>query len=168
VTVRTRITYPIIAALALSLLGCSQENPRVATKINEDASLLGELPFNPLAQKVITTWFDRQHAVMSILYGNDVAVQYARTNPQHNYPSGSALSVVTWIQQEDARWFGGNIPAAPKSVEFVLVQTAPDHRPSYSYQKYEGRPLKKISTQIGFEPNERAAYLLSQRAAVMP
>jgi hypothetical protein len=103
---------------------------------------------------------------MSTLYGNDVAVQYARTNEQYNYPAGSILSVVTWKQQEDPRWFGARIPATVKSVEYVTVKAASDQKPSWSYQSYEGTPLKKTLAQEG--PNDRVSWLLSQRAAVMP
>ncbi len=99
---------------------------------------------------------------MSTLFGNDVAVQYARTNGAMKYPAGAVLSVVTWGQQEDPRWFGGNIPKAPRSVEFVTVGS------TYSYQRYEGSPLKKVASEDGAAPNDRAAYLLAQRAAVMP
>jgi hypothetical protein len=53
-------------------------------------------------------------------------------------------------------------------VEFVVVGTGPDQRPSYSYQEYAGRPLRKTVAQEGATPTDRAAYLLSQRAAVMP
>ena len=84
---------------------------------------------------------------MYTLFGNDLAVQYARKNSQHDYPAGSVLSLVAWNQQEDPRWFGGNLPATPKSVEFVTVGVAPDHRPLYSYQDFEGAPFKKVSTQ---------------------
>jgi hypothetical protein len=83
-------------------------------------------------------------------------------------PAGSILSLVTWNQQEDSRWFGAKIPATPKSVEIVTVGTTSDQKPSYSYQQYEGSPLNKISEQQGATPNDRAAFLLSQRAAVMP
>jgi hypothetical protein len=37
-----------------------------------------------------------------------------------------------------------------------------------SYQSYEGTPLKKTTTQEGSAPSDRGAYLLSQRAAVLP
>ncbi len=99
---------------------------------------------------------------MSTLYGNDVATGYARRSAEFVYPAGSVLSVVTWGQQEDARWFGGNIPARPKSVEIVTVGGA------YSYRRYEGSPLRQVAQEDGAAPGERAAYLLSQRAAVMP
>jgi hypothetical protein len=101
---------------------------------------------------------------MSTLFGNEVAVQYARTNAGTTYPVGAVLSVVTWGQQEDPRWFGGNIPQRAKAVEFVTV-TGPG---AFTYQRYEGSPLKKVASVEGSDPKDRAAYLLAQRAAVMP
>jgi hypothetical protein len=154
----------VLAGLVL-LLGCTRENARVATTLNNSAALVGELPSNPMQGKVITSWVDKQGSTMSTMFGNDVAVHYARTNPDAKYPTGSVLSVVTWSQQEDPRWFGGNIPANAKSVEFVSV--GPEAN-AYSYQRYEGTPLKKVAGEDGAVPNERVAYLLSQRAAVMP
>jgi hypothetical protein len=93
---------------------------------------------------------------------------YARTNTQHEYPAGSTLSLVTWTQREDSRWFGARIPDGVKAVEFVFVGATAGARPSYSYQEFEGTPLKKLSSEEGPTPSGRAAYLLSQRAAVMP
>jgi hypothetical protein len=69
---------------------------------------------------------------------------------------------------EDSRWFGANIPDRLKSVEFVFVRGSADGRSLYSYEQYEGTPLKRVSAQEGLTPNDRAGYLLSQRAAVMP
>jgi hypothetical protein len=101
-------------------------------------------------------------------YGNDVAVQYARTNERQEYPNGSVLSLVTWTQREDGRWFGAKMPNEVKSVEFVFVAASADGRRLYSYQEYGGTPLKKVSEQEGPTANGRVARLLSQRAAVMP
>ena len=95
-------------------------------------------------------------------------IGYARANAGHDYPAGAVLSVITWSQQEDPRWFGGNIPQKVKLVEFVTVGVGPDHQPTYSYQEYEGAPLKKASAQNDPVPTERKAFLLAQRAAVMP
>ena len=105
---------------------------------------------------------------MSTLFGNDLAVDYARSHSQHDYPPGSALALITWTQREDPRWFGARIPAALKSMELVTVNLGAQHRPSFSYQDFEGSPLKKTSAQESGAPSERAAYLLSQPAAVMP
>ncbi len=156
----------VLLVVALGLGGCASENPRVVTRLNDGAALVGGLPFNPLSHKVITSWVDKQSSTMSTLYGNGVAARYARANAGRDYPVGSLLSVITWSQQEDPRWFGGNIPAKVKSVEYVTVGAGADQRPSYAYQKYEGAPLEK--TPEGPAANERVELLLAQRAAVMP
>jgi hypothetical protein len=154
--------------LPLTILGCSSNEPSISAAFNQSASLVGTLPANPLQWKVISSMIDPADSTMSTLYGNDAAVGYVRTHSQHDYPAGSQLSLVTWTQQEDPRWFGASIPEAVKSVEFVTVGSAQDGRLSYSYWKYEGSPLQKSVDQKSATPNERAAYLLSQRAAVMP
>lgn len=168
---RTRLGYffcTLLSVGALGFLGCTNPYPGVVATLNKSATLPGNLPSNPLQGKVITSWIDTQHSTMSTLYGNDLAVQYARTSALHDYPSGSVLSLVTWKQQEDPRWFGARIPATVESVEYVAIKTDADHRTSYTYQAYMGSPLKKTLDEQGAAPNNRAAYLLSQRAAVMP
>jgi hypothetical protein len=150
------------------MLGCSNDEPKISAAINQSALLVGALPANPLQWQVITSEIDKQNSTMSTLYGNDPAVRYARTNTQHEYPAGSTLSLVTWTQREDSRWFGARIPDGVKAVEFVFVGATAGARPSYSYQECEGTPLKKLSSEEGPTPSGRAAYLLSQRAAVMP
>jgi len=154
--------------LALGVSGCGGEKAKLSASLNRTASLRGDLPANPLAWRVLASSASRNDSTMSTLYGNDVAIQYARTNSDRKYPNGSALSLVTWTQQEDSRWFGAKIPATVKSVEFVWVSSAADGRPSYSYQKFAGTPLKKSSAEEYQVPADRAAELLSQRGAVMP
>lgn len=152
----------LLAVMLLGLVGCSSGvNPRVATRLNDDAALVLD-GANPMQGKVITSWIDRKAGTMLSLLGNDVAIEHARTNAKFNYPAGSILSVITWQQQEDPRWFGGSIPAKPRSVEIVTVGGA------YLYRRYEGAPLKKVAEESAAVPGERAAYVLSQRAAVMP
>jgi hypothetical protein len=160
--------YVLGLGILLGVMGCSEQNPRVVTTLNQGAKLTGDLPWNPLQWRVITSAVNKQDSTMYTVFGNDLAVQYARTNSQRDYPAGSVLSLVTWKQEEDRRWFGGKIPAEVRSVEFVAVGRAADHRASYSYQEYEGAPLKKVSDRQGPTPDGRAAFLLSQRAAVMP
>jgi hypothetical protein len=77
------------------------------------------------------------------LYGNTAAVQYARSNSQHDYPASAVLSLVTWTLQEDRHWFGARIPQQVRSIESVNVATD-DH-----------------------SAGSRVAHLLSGRAAVM-
>ncbi len=168
---RVQRSYLFAAVLSLGVLsvaGCSNPYAPIVAELNKGAVLPSNLPSNPMQDKVITSWIDRNDSTMSTLYGNDIAVQYSRTSQQQDYPSGSALSLVTWNQQDDPRWFGAKIPAKVKSVEYVVIKTSPDHHTSYAYEFYAGTPLKKTSDQQGPTPAPRAAYLLSQRAAVMP
>jgi hypothetical protein len=126
--------------------------------MNDRAALGGGgLPVNPLRWKVITSGVDARQATMYALFGNDRAVQCARSNTAYK---DAVLALVTWGQQEDGRWFGAQIPASPKSVEIVSV--SPD---ATSYRTFEGSPLKEVTAP---EPKERIGYLLSLRAAVMP
>jgi hypothetical protein len=134
---------------------------------DDPRSLSGNLPANPLAWRIITSEIDRTSGTMSTLYGNDDAVIYARTHTQSNYPAGSVLAFVTWTQKPDERWFGANIPSAAKSIEFVTVKST-GGIPAFVYERYEGLPLKKVSSQEGATSNERIGYLLSRRAAVLP
>lgn len=167
-TTRMKRTCLVAVVLTLCLVACAGDEPKISATFNQDASLSGELPANPLQWRVITSAINSADSTMSTLYGNDVAVQYARTNSRHDYPTGSILSLVTWTQREDSRYFGAKIPDEVKSVEFVFVQASEDGRSTYSYQVYEGKPLKRVIAQEGPNPTSDAAYLLSQRAAVMP
>lgn len=65
---------------------------KVATMLNQSAALAGDPPSNPLQWRVITSAINGQDSTMCTLFGNDVAVRYARTNLQHDYPACSALS----------------------------------------------------------------------------
>jgi hypothetical protein len=104
---------------------------------------------------------------MSTLYGNDLAVEHARTNPQGAYPAGAILSLVTWHQQDDAHWFGGRIPGAVQSVEYVTALAPEGGQPSYAYDRYEGAPLAKVSSDSA-GVQARIEAIVSQRASVMP
>jgi hypothetical protein len=159
----------IVLLLSSTIGGCSNSESKVTSAtLNQSAALAGNLPANPLAWKVVTSSVDKPNSTMSTLYGNDIAVGYARGNSGQEYPEGSKLALVTWSQQEDDRWFGAKIPAEVKSVEFVFVQGTDAGQSAYSYERYEGAPLTKIPEQSSSATGERVAYLLSQRAAVMP
>ena len=166
ISARAMFVFGVVPVLGLA--GCSdQVNPRVATRLNLDASLTGDMPSNPFQCRVITSWIDKRDSTMTTMFGNDVAVQSARTSAAMPYPVGAVLSVVTWNQQEDPRWFGGNIPEKVKMVEFVTV-TKPE---SFSFDRYEGTPLKRVTAKNSDELDavaKRMVYLTAQRAAVMP
>ncbi len=112
--------------LLVAVTGCTEKRVDPATLYNKKAQLPNNLPYDPLQWRVITSGASRQDQTMSTLYGNDAAVNYARANAQHVYPNGAVLALVTWAWQEDPHWYGAQIPAEIKSIEFVQVQPAPD------------------------------------------
>ena len=118
--------------------------------------------------QVITSEIDPRQSTMSTVFGNNVAVEYARTHDDHNYPTGSVLSVVTWNQQEDARWFGAKIPDAPRSVEFVRVSKGSSGQLLYSYQAFAGTPLTAAHNEENSKVQGRTALILEERAALFP
>jgi hypothetical protein len=165
---QVKVNFALALLLCVSTLGCASDEHKITATLNQNASLVGDLPVNPLQWKVITSMVNKSDSSMSTLYGNDLAVRYARTNSQHAYPNSATLALVTWSQREDSRWYGARIPDRVKSVEFVFVSVPADGRASYSYEKYEGAPLKKVPATERADANERAAYLVTLRAAVMP
>jgi hypothetical protein len=156
------------AVLSIFLIGCSQPNSRTQTRPNRDAELSGELPYNPLMWDVISSTLNPADRTLGTISGNDLAVSYARHHASHEYPAGSVLAIITWTQQEDPRWFGGKIPGSVRSVELVEVQAALDNEQTYLYSMYSGTPLRKSVFIAEKSPMGRAAYLLAQKAAVMP
>jgi hypothetical protein len=165
---RMRTMLATIAAVMLfGAAGCVKSIQPPPATLNVSASLTGSLPANPLQWRVITSMADSSAGTMSTLYGNDAAVAYARSNSAHDYPSGSAVALVTWNERDDPRWFGAKIPHEVRTVEFVFVAQGADGKPAYSYEKYEGSPLQK-SQPDPVSSTARSTYLLSQRSAVFP
>jgi hypothetical protein len=162
-------TIRVLGTIALILsIGCSQPNARIQTRLNHDAELSGELPYNPLNWEILSSTLNPAERTLSTLTGNAQAVAYARQHVSSNYPVGSVLAMTTWRQQEDPRWFGGKIPESVRSVEFLEVQPAVDRGETYLYSMYVGTPLRKLVSVAEKSPTGRAAYLLAEKAAIMP
>ena len=123
------------------------DRPPASDYFNRVATLSPDLPYQPLSWLVIASSVDHATSTMSTLYGNDLAVVHARTNPQGMYPAGAILSLVTWHQQDDRHWFGGRIPGPVQSVEYVTALAPEGGQPSYAYDRYEGTPLAKVPSQ---------------------
>ena len=104
---------------------------------------------------------------MSTLYGNDIAVKYARSHAEHDYPDGAILAFVTWSQQEDPRWYGAYIPGQLKSAEVLHIRTG-GGQATLTYEKYSGSPLIKESQIPIATQKQRAGFLMSLRAAILP
>ena len=153
--------------LGLVLTACSPHRTPAAKLINTEASLPAGLPYDPLPWRVINSAIDRQAFTMSTLYGNDPAVDHARTGTAEAYPPGAVLALVTWEQKSDPNWFGANIPGRLKAIEYVSVNAPSGNVPAYAYQRFAGTPWAQspVAETAG---QDRANQILRQRASVMP
>lgn len=153
--------YSLILLLCFAFIGCS----RPTKQYNQSASLndADSLPFNPLNDAVLSSFVNPVQHTMSTLYGNTLAIQHARTVGNVSYPAGSILALVTWKQQPDPRWFGGNIPDRILSVEVVQIDPVKPNTPVY--RLYEGNPLrlqhttKNTQSRIRLMMNETVSFI---------
>ena len=146
--------------IIIVLTGCQSS---LKNNLNNEASLTAhdELPENPLLLVPLTSSINPRDNTMSTLYGNKLAAAYAGTQASNFYPKGSVLYEVTWKQQPDSVWFGGNIPKEIFSVERIFFTDAgiPE------YELYKGTPLRKSTDKNNVE---RVVFISSQRMAVTP
>jgi len=148
---------------ALLMAGCSR--PQALT--NEEASLGSGLPYDPLQWRVIASSIDPAQRTTSTLFGNDRAIEYARSELNQTYAAGSLLALVTWELKEDPNWFGANIPGAVKTIEYVAV-TLPRNGPlAYEYHRFEGAPLREVQAPETLV-KARLDHILRQRPVYMP
>jgi hypothetical protein len=159
---------PILGLSALLLAtGCSHRTPAESDLFNQSAAL-PKLPVPVLENRVLSSSIDRQQHTMSTLTGNDIAITSARAATTVSYPEGSILSLATWNQRDDPHWFGARIPATPKSVETVSITRDANGQLTAHYQLFAGDPLQLVANPDPTQAAARQAYILAQRASVMP
>jgi len=134
------------------------------------------LPYQPLGWGAITMYLEPATHTTATLYGNETAVLAVRAAPRvegkpPSYPTGAVLALVTSNQREDPHWFGGRIPDAPESVEFVRIAAGGQKN---EYRRFAARaPVKNarrlvrpgcvclfcsVSVLHGFRNDFRAPY----------
>jgi hypothetical protein len=107
--------------------------------VNNAAALPASLPYQPLDWGAITMYVDPKTRTTATLYGNERALEAARARGGAlRYTAGAVLALVTWAQRDDPHWFGGRIPGAPQSVEFVEVVAGGGPG---SYRRFSGAGL---------------------------
>ncbi|WP_367867286.1 hypothetical protein [Pedobacter sp. WC2423] len=158
---RFKLQYAAFILLLPMAMGCQQQNNH-AGELNKAAGLPEQLHFNQLGLKVITSTISKKEAAMSTLYGNDLALKYAKSKGDSTI-GGMVFALVTWKQQDDERWFGAKIPGQFQSVETVTTKTN-GNAVQTTYKIDKGEKLN-----IGFlNEKERIKYILAQKASVMP
>jgi hypothetical protein len=151
--------YLILLVLVMACNGKSKE------LLNTNASIQqsNELKDNPLLMHPLASSVNPKDSIMSTLYANDIAFDYAKKNGDSNYPNGAVLYEVNWKQKPDELWFGANVPGEIASVEKITFKQ--DN--SSEYEVFEGKPLKKIKIDTA-TVTLRKNVIVSQGMAVSP
>jgi len=113
---------------------------------------------NGAGKEMIASFIDNKKHTHTVLYGNDIAVQHARSGDATPYPTGAVLTLATWSQQDDAHWFGAKIPAQLQTVEVVKTGT------ENTYAQYKGPVWSQQSTTAD---TNRINYITRLKAAVI-
>jgi len=148
-------------------LPITQRSVRGIEIVNNRAALPDGLPYEPLAWNAITMYVDPAIHRTATLYGNDVAMTAVRARESATtpaYPQGAVLALVTWAQRDDPHWFGGRIPDAPISIEFVQVDASA--KPS-SYRRYTGEG-QAVGLLQASEAAQRTKFVLGLAPARLP
>ena len=140
-------------------VGCRGHKATASDLFNDNATVDAGLPYPVMDWRALTSRVDRGALTTSTLFGNDTAVAAARSGQA--YTTGAVLGLVTWRQKEDAHWFGGRIPDAPISVEFVAF--GPGVMPVYRH--FAGMPMVEQADSGGAA---RVAVIEGMTAARLP
>jgi hypothetical protein len=152
----------------LALTGCSKHRTPSAELVNQEAAWPAGLPVNPLTWRAITSTADNRMSTMATLFGNEPAINQVRETQEGDYPSGSELALVTWNERDDPHWFGAKIPGQIRSIEFVKFGGLPEKSHLYTYQRFEGTPLKIITDSNTETSQLRIRQILNLQPSVMP
>lgn len=95
---------------------CNSKN-KLESNENASVNILGDLPENPLLLNAITVFMHPKDSVITVLYGNDSAYNYAKVSNNGNYPTGAVLYRVNWQMHADEQWYGVNVPERIKTID---------------------------------------------------
>lgn len=151
---KTGILFFIAACLMLS--ACSD---------SAKPTLAPETIFEAKGLHVITSNFNKKRGTMSTLYGNEAALEAARDGSSQHVP-GEVFTLVTWVQEANPFWFGGNINGARQTVETVRVSPADKDNVRVDYEvETDG---ENVLEKVNFDKQERINFIFDQKASVFP
>lgn len=107
--------------------------------------------------KVITSFSDRKQQTISLLYGNELALQSAKTGI-HN--KGELFELVTFKQADNKYWYGSYINGAVQSIELVTSYATDKNVIAFKYKIPQG--------QISGDADARIKSITSHRALLFP
>lgn len=148
----------------MSVLVVSCNSKKEYEPVNENASLPESFDFNAMNLKVVSSSINHKKQTMMTLYGTDSAIDDLKDNAGKVESKERILALITWSQKEDPYWYGAKIPNNLLSVEIIKSQQPFSENSGIVYQKYEGKDLKKVST----DGADRIRTILSMKPSIMP
>ena len=157
-----KTTSLILLIMALIISGCTDhKNTPEVGELNTKASLPADFNFNKMGLKVVASTVNKKSGTMATLYGNDSAKATAVAG-NGQLQATAVFALVTWKQQADKRWIGGNIPGDLLSVE--MLKAGPDGN-TWIYSRFKGPGLKVDPDTSG--QTLRAKYILGLKPSIM-
>ncbi|RBL90268.1 hypothetical protein [Chitinophaga flava] len=96
--------------------------------------------FNDSGLRVITTVINEKAGTVSMLYGNNAAMNFHAQHATVNSPK-ELYKFVTYREQDNQYWYGSYINGELLSVETVdMAPLSQGEPPHYSIQQYNGSP----------------------------
>ncbi|RQO40865.1 hypothetical protein DBR39_07990 [Chryseobacterium sp. KBW03] len=154
----------LIVYLMMSVLIVSCSSKKEYEAVNENASLPESFDFNAMNLKVVTSSINHKKQAMTTLYGNIPAIDELKGNAGKEEHTERILTLITWSQKEDPYWYGAKIPDHLLSVEVIKSRQPFSDHSEISYQRYEGKDLKKVDAS----GTERIHTILSMKPSIMP
>lgn len=111
-------------------------------------------------QKVITSLINKKNGIISIIYGNDLAIKTANNNVR-NHQIGESYTMVTWKEKAMPDWYGTNMNGEIASIEKVDLLQDKAGKLFYNYQIQRGT-LSRRHMNI----QKRVHHIINQTAAV--
>jgi len=144
--------------------GCAEHKKTPeAGALNAKASLPANFNFSKMGLKVIASTVNKNLGTMSTLYGNAAAKATAEAGDGKCLPL-SVFALVTWKQQADKRWLGGNIPGNLLFVE-VVKATMENKQEMVTYNRFKGTLMQADADTTGQQARKK--YLLGLKPSIM-
>jgi hypothetical protein len=149
----------IFCTLSIALLWSSCQQKKYA-------NLAPEYLYEVKDQKPICSLIDNKEGNISMLYGNNVALNAANDSVVRQVP-GADYTLVTWKQKEMPGWYGTNMNGEIYAVETLKVSQGEKQQPKSDYQFKAGKAYSSVVVRSP-DHNQRIHFIIDQRAAILP
>jgi len=114
--------------------------------------------------RVITSVINNRDSTISVIYGNDLALDFAK-NRQANHLAGEKYVMVTSRQKPMPHWYGTSMNEGVERVEYVtaIVGIAGRVQFDYTVEHYNDKKTKSQDDNVA-----RIEFIANQSAAVFP